>query len=516
MISNEICRAGEEVQSLSRFVGAQRLAFQKLLKKYKKWTRSSNLGERFQKEVLDQPASFSKRDFGPLLAQWTEVLAAVRAPFDAGVYWQATSPSNIGTDISTSGENGPVQVANECRNSAADLHTSGQKGPVTDFDTAFAVGALGRGGGKASYWVHPDNLVELHVLLLLHTRLRNPIAPISSGRSSSLRSSPPSFTGAALGSRPKDEIGVIVCDDLQRFAKSRSAATIGESIDKAAASIRYASSGEAVIVVGTSFDGVQVPSKPSQNYHIYKTKLKRKILRRLFEPDADSPLTRSESQSSGGSHVDTCPGEGQSCNDVQAWLTQHREVKPLVQMQMKRTRFVGLGNNQSAGIWATLDRDVKMRKCSLDAFDGNEDLFVLNEVGDLAVSQFPHAILEIRSEGEEDALKLVAALDRSHLVRMHPVWLDLRLMIDADREGPRVLARNTCSSDAVSASGLGSSVLGALKPMSHLQMSLTVTKASRARPRHTEAPSACQTMEPTQLEWFKPSNEKHDIIPVHR
>lgn len=36
------------------------------------------MGERFQREVLDRPGSFSMRDFGPLLAQWNAVLATVR------------------------------------------------------------------------------------------------------------------------------------------------------------------------------------------------------------------------------------------------------------------------------------------------------------------------------------------------------------------------------------------------------------------------------------------------------
>ncbi|KAI9873773.1 MAG: hypothetical protein M1830_010614, partial [Pleopsidium flavum] len=37
-VEEAVLKAGEEIQSLSRFVGAQRLAFQKLLKKYNKWT----------------------------------------------------------------------------------------------------------------------------------------------------------------------------------------------------------------------------------------------------------------------------------------------------------------------------------------------------------------------------------------------------------------------------------------------------------------------------------------------
>ncbi|KAI9822765.1 MAG: hypothetical protein M1832_002998 [Thelocarpon impressellum] len=84
----DVLRAGEEVRSLSRFIGAQRLAFHKLLKKYAKWTQSSSLLKRFLK-VLDQPASFSRRDLQPLVLQWTEVLAAVREPFKDGMAFKA-------------------------------------------------------------------------------------------------------------------------------------------------------------------------------------------------------------------------------------------------------------------------------------------------------------------------------------------------------------------------------------------------------------------------------------------
>ncbi|KAL9116312.1 MAG: hypothetical protein Q9187_007165, partial [Circinaria calcarea] len=90
-IEGEVLKAGEEIQSLSRFVGAQRLAFQKLLKKYKRWTGSSSLGARFQPDVLNRPEGFAQKDFSPLLSHWTNVLAAVRAPFDAGFSWKGPS-----------------------------------------------------------------------------------------------------------------------------------------------------------------------------------------------------------------------------------------------------------------------------------------------------------------------------------------------------------------------------------------------------------------------------------------
>ena len=430
-------RAGEEIQSLSRFVGAQRLAFQKLLKKYKKWTGSSKLGERFQKEVLNRPASFSNRDFGPLLTQWTEVLAAVRAPFDAGVHWHAESPSGKEIEPVSSGassarsksssEGSVCEGKDEYANSAAELYGCCQQGSANDFDTVLALSSFDHRGGKASYWVHPDNLVELHVLLLQHTRLRNPITPVSPCRSSSSRSSSAGLmneNGAISGTNTSNDIGVFVCDDLQWFAKSRSSATISESGERAAATIRYSSAGEAVIVTEAAIQDVQPSSESRKNHLIHKTKLKRKILRRLFEPGAPSPVARSKSDSSVDSYTDATSDEGRISDTLRAWRAQHREVRPLVQIQMRRIRFVGLANTQSAGIWATLDRDIRMRTCPLNIFSGKEGLFIINEDTTSNAQKFPHAVLEFRFEGEQGRA-VVAALDQSHLTeRVHGFSLE--------------------------------------------------------------------------------------------
>ncbi|KAI7114926.1 hypothetical protein KC337_g17373, partial [Hortaea werneckii] len=64
-LENDVLKAGEEIKSLARFTSTQRTAFRKLLKKYKKWTGSNNLEERFRQEVLDDPKSFTKLDLGP-------------------------------------------------------------------------------------------------------------------------------------------------------------------------------------------------------------------------------------------------------------------------------------------------------------------------------------------------------------------------------------------------------------------------------------------------------------------
>jgi hypothetical protein len=77
------------------------MAFRKILKKYKvrrgisflpyihpyrtltstyqKWTGSRTLGERFEQEVLNNPKSFTRLDFEPLLREYNNILAHLRA-----------------------------------------------------------------------------------------------------------------------------------------------------------------------------------------------------------------------------------------------------------------------------------------------------------------------------------------------------------------------------------------------------------------------------------------------------
>lgn len=410
---------------MSRFVGAQRLAFQKLLKKYKRWTGSAELGKRFHREVLGRPSSFSRRDFGPLLAQWSEVLAAVRAPFVAGVHWHAapaaqnSSSGSKGDKVVTSYTSDDYKrIASSTKDSSAVLlHAACQTSSSVDVDTALAILPLGLAAGKASYWIHPDNLVEVQVLLLRYTRLW---MPTTSGNSSQRSSPTRSMSGRSLGpggGMSENDVGVIICDDLERFAKRRSSATIsdsenipGMSAEKAVTSIRYTSKGNAVVVVGTS-PGVEHSSAKGTITGVRKARFKRRALRDLFDMNTEPSRARTRSGSSRHSSL----SEGDHLQDVDSvikWLDDHREVQPLVQIQFNRSRFVGLGNNGSGGVWATLDQNVCMRRCSSKTLNANGDKLAMIEGG---AETFPHAVLEVRYEGE-DVLKLVAALDESHLV----------------------------------------------------------------------------------------------------
>ena len=78
-------RCGDDIRNLRRFVGAQVVAFRKILKKYRKWTGSSTLSSRFRDNVLSHPKSFTRRDFSQLETQYDDLMETLRAatPTDA-------------------------------------------------------------------------------------------------------------------------------------------------------------------------------------------------------------------------------------------------------------------------------------------------------------------------------------------------------------------------------------------------------------------------------------------------
>ncbi|RDL37899.1 SPX-containing protein [Venustampulla echinocandica] len=75
---NRTIRCGDDIRLLERFVNEQRVAFYKILKKYKKWTGSRSVGDRFNQEVLNNPKSFTKMDFSPLHSRYTEIVSFLR------------------------------------------------------------------------------------------------------------------------------------------------------------------------------------------------------------------------------------------------------------------------------------------------------------------------------------------------------------------------------------------------------------------------------------------------------
>ena len=424
---SEVLRVGEEIQSLAQFVAAQRLAFRKLLKKYKKWTGSSQLGTRFQNEVLSRPKNFSRKDFGPLLEQWTGVLATVRSPFEIGSSWNSDgrikSISSPRTKTSSRSARDSNLTQETTLKSGWDTTTTTKlsavyiNGDDVEVDTTFAILPLRNNGGKAAYWVHPDNLVQLHILLLRYSRLRRCGEDSRPSRSSSHADSRRTSVQSSMNGGVVDEAGTIICDDLQNFAERRNSTTVsdmetvpGTVPEEAAVSIKYSSKGEAIIVINNFMISQPGDSTRGTSISAKKARLRRKYLDRVFA-DQGSHLSPSGSST----NIAVSGIESFSTDDdieaIRQWLCDHREVQPLVHLRSTRTRFVGLGNSDFKGIWATLDKSVSMKRSSIDDL---KDFSHSTSLKDSTFEEFPYAVLEVRWEGTSQP-DLVKALDESHL-----------------------------------------------------------------------------------------------------
>jgi SPX domain protein involved in polyphosphate accumulation len=391
-------RTGEELRSLSRFQVAQRTGFTKILKKYKRWTKDRSLSQAFKDEVSSRPDSLFQLDLGYLLAHYIDVLGALRAVFDG----DATSPVD---DESV-----------RARSSAARISNSLQQGDELDFDLAISTVPLGSNGNKATYWIHPDHIVEVQVLLLQQMRLyagstkptsRNASANATPGRRQSSCADIQDHLGR------EDEIGLLILDNAEVFAMKQNAATIaaseatqGNTSTKATGIVRWVSSGQTAVFICQGVDEKQQSKSNAITARTDTTSL----------PAVLGISVQSDRRRNDGIHPQLdgpTPGHNNSeSTAVQQWLAEHSQTRSIASVVSKRTRFVGLNNNSTGGIWATLDREVSMKKSS------EQDL--VNEdwplTARLSAIQFPHAILEVRREGAQSA-SLIQTLDRSHLVR---------------------------------------------------------------------------------------------------
>ncbi|KAE8835096.1 hypothetical protein PTNB85_06429 [Pyrenophora teres f. teres] len=393
-IDADVTRTGEEIRSLSRFQVTQRTGFIKILKKYKRWTKDRELSHVFKQEIGSRPDSLFQLDLGYLLDQYIDVLDALRCAFDS----DGTCTSNA--------ENGNGQSA------AARISRMLDKGDDIDFDLALNTVPLGSKGNKATYWIHPDHIVEAQVLLLQHMRLyitnnrRNASARGTPIRRHSSNNNIDPYFGS------EDTTGFVVLDHAEAYAFKQNASTIGAIEEpsgnigiKAAGQVRCCASGGAAVVVCTQSDA-QAQSPP-----VVKTaKMERKALKNFL----GTCMNEDSMKHSGDASA------------VRQWLSEHPSTKPIAGALSKRTRLTGLHNNSTGGIWATLDKDVYLKDSLYkDLEDDDWTLAARSE----SAKRFPHAILEIRREGNQ-AISLIQTLDQSHLVERvrgfsleaHAVW----------------------------------------------------------------------------------------------
>jgi hypothetical protein len=392
------CRTGEEIRSLSRFQVAQRTGFTKILKKYKRWTKDRGFNQVFKEQVSNHPDSLFQLDLTYLLDQYISVLGALRAVFDN----DGTRPTE--------------HEGADAKSAAARISKTIRRGDELDFDLALTTVPLGTHGNRATYWIHPDHFVEAQVLLLQQTRLYTSTTKSLMRKQSALGTPEQRESLAATTERyfgNEEEVGMLVLDHAEAFAMKQNASTIssteatkGNIVFKAAGNIHCVASGEAAVVVCTDTKGQEQAT----------SNIKTARLRVKSVQDLVSESVPSSAKANGNTSTKQQDGKLEEGNKgnvavVQQWLRDHQEAKPIAGVGAKRTRLIGLHNNSSGGIWATLDKDVYMK--------GSMSKDLMSEDWPSAARsdaiQFPHAILEVRREGAQ-ATSLIQTLDRSHLV----------------------------------------------------------------------------------------------------
>ncbi|KAG9515306.1 hypothetical protein KCV07_g7502, partial [Aureobasidium melanogenum] len=391
----DILKAGDELQCLSRFSKIQQTAFRKLLKKHKKWTGSTDLDTEFNRHVLGDPSSFTKIDMDPLYTEYKDTLSALRTLYHERING---APDRFSVDPDT-------------QDNSAQIRSIIESSSSVEFDSYFSTSPLGRNGRNAVYWVHPDNIVELQILILQHAR-SFPTHALPSATVSPVLSRQNSIT-SSMGRRNSNAIAadttVLVADDLESFIAHQSSSTfeqreetVGSRLQEAAVHARWTRTDDAIVTA-------QVNDR-----EIQKISVKRKNVPAILESSSPTSLRKSSV---------TQDTSREAVENMRAWIAQQRTIKPLTTIASNRSRFAETAADSSGFILATLDKGIRMRKTE-SMTNSLEDTFSQS-----MSAEFPFAVLRVRQEGFRNST-LIKLLDQSHLVERvrgfsleyHSVW----------------------------------------------------------------------------------------------
>ncbi|KAF2155582.1 hypothetical protein K461DRAFT_77199 [Myriangium duriaei CBS 260.36] len=386
----DILKVGEEIQALSRFIGVQQEAFRKLIKKHKKWTGSTELGYRFDVEVRQQRSSFADTDLKPLLQRYEQLLHSVRALHQH----DKPDPSNPLKSLRYEAPSATKRLE----------HTrfTLEEGKRVDFDNLLATLRADDTGQDAVFWVHPENIVELQILLQHYMRSFNISCRRTSTASNS--STPTSPTGLPAHSSQLDTFD-IVADNAQIYLTARASENVNESqlrFDKAALHARAVLNDD-VSLLTWALDP-RASSTETQT-----CALKRKFVQSVLDPTREI-LPRKACVP----HISVDGASDrpeQSIENLQKWLKQHSEISPIAAIISQRSRYYNLQENTSGLAIAALDQSIQFQSG-------------ISSQPNAAASEFPFAVLTIREQGA-NSVDLIKILDKCHLVeRVHGFSLE--------------------------------------------------------------------------------------------
>lgn len=390
---------GNEIESLSRFAAVQKTAFRKILKKYRKWTGSTELQTRLDMEVFASGAlQVDYASYLQRLAKLSNIISTkLQVPMLTGGE-AVRAKRNTGRTLSQS--------------NAKAMNDMCLQGPLY-FDHALDQVPYGENGGSAYFWVHPEYLEQIDALLLRH--MRQPARPARSRGSPNQSTTDVATTDTLFG----DTTYQAIFDNTQRFIRDEPRS----KPCKAALTGSWNAGTEAVV----SFSGLTHKSEQCTTIS-----MKRKYLASI--------LNKSSGQD------DSSASRGGDFDKVRGYLSENRDVKPLAIIQSDRARFSGPNNTKDVGTWATLDTSVTFSSATED---------VLGQVGALPSGKsFPHAVLHVRWEFSR-LPELVRVLETSHLTeRVHGFSLEQAAIYSLDRSLPQPQWRDLLANDIRKVPGL--------------------------------------------------------------
>jgi hypothetical protein len=138
----------------------QKTAFRKILKKYCKWTGSTNLQTRVDIEVFS--SEILRTDYSDYRQQLTELSTILTEELAGPMLTDNTR------DSSTEWKN-RISTQSLKRSVIGQINDAALRGTLA-FDAAVSTTPYGEAAGSAIYWIHPDNLDEARTLLLKYMR----------------------------------------------------------------------------------------------------------------------------------------------------------------------------------------------------------------------------------------------------------------------------------------------------------------------------------------------------------
>lgn len=160
LLRQEILQLTRDVQRLARFIGVQRTGFRKLLKKYTKWSQSSQLSDMFL-PILESPNSFTNQDFTSVFLELSLLYNVLRQAKGAN-FVSRRAPSQYPTNSET-------LCRFDCEMVTAAVGTGTGTGIGTKTVTSAVISTNPEdalASNSLVFWVHPDNVVEIKVALL--------------------------------------------------------------------------------------------------------------------------------------------------------------------------------------------------------------------------------------------------------------------------------------------------------------------------------------------------------------